>query len=68
MKIGIVGAGITGLSAAFALSPDHEVTLMNDAMRPGGHSHERGWQGEEVACCSSRQLTREVIFLVWNSE
>lgn len=39
MKIGIVGTGITGLSAAFALSQDHDVTLFNDDPRPGGHSH-----------------------------
>ena len=39
MRIGIVGTGITGLSAAFALSKDHEVTLFNDDPRPGGHSH-----------------------------
>ncbi len=39
MRIAIVGAGITGLSAAYALAPDHDVTLYNDAARPGGHSH-----------------------------
>lgn len=39
MKIGIVGSGIAGLSAAFALGPNHDVTLINDDSRPGGHSH-----------------------------
>ena len=39
MKIAIVGAGITELSAAFALSPQHDVTPYNDEIRPDGHGH-----------------------------
>ena len=39
MRIAIVGAGVTGLSAAYALAPNHDVTLYNEIKRPGGHSH-----------------------------
>ena len=41
MKIAVVGAGITGLTAALSLSKTHEVVLFNDERRPGGHAHTR---------------------------
>lgn len=36
MKIGIIGAGISGLAVARMLAPKHEVTLWESATRPGG--------------------------------
>lgn len=36
MKIGIIGAGFTGLSAAYALSFRHEVTVIEKDEKPGG--------------------------------
>lgn len=39
MKIGIVGAGIAGLTAAWRLSASHEVQLFEREPRPGGHAH-----------------------------
>lgn len=38
MKIGIIGGGISGLGAAYLLSPDHEVTLYEKNAYIGGHS------------------------------
>lgn len=39
MKIAVVGAGISGLSAAWLLSRRHEVTLYEQEGRLGGHSN-----------------------------
>jgi uncharacterized protein len=39
MKVAIVGSGITGMSAAWALRDVHEVTLFEKADRLGGHSN-----------------------------
>jgi uncharacterized protein len=39
MNIAVVGAGIAGLSAAWLLSQQHRVTLVERDHRPGGHSN-----------------------------
>lgn len=39
MRIAVVGAGIAGLSAAWLLSPSHEVVLFEAADYAGGHSN-----------------------------
>ena len=39
MKIAIIGTGITGMSAAWALRDVHDVTLFEKADRLGGHSN-----------------------------
>ena len=38
MKIAVVGSGITGIGAAWALAKKHEVTLYESEDRPGGHA------------------------------
>ena len=38
MKIAVVGAGISGLTAAYVLSPQHEVTVFEANDRLGGHT------------------------------
>ena len=39
LKIGVIGSGISGLSAAWLLSEKHDVTLFEKDDRFGGHSH-----------------------------
>jgi uncharacterized protein len=39
MKIAIVGAGVSGLVAAYLLSRRHEITLFDGADYAGGHAH-----------------------------
>lgn len=38
MRIAIIGSGIAGNSAAYALCDQHEVVLYEKRLRPGGHS------------------------------
>ncbi|MBO6795554.1 FAD-dependent oxidoreductase [Maricaulis sp.] len=40
-KIAVIGSGISGLSAAWQLSRNHEVDLFEGADRLGGHAHTR---------------------------
>lgn len=39
MKIAVVGAGVSGLTAARLLSRDHEIVLFEKAPRAGGHAN-----------------------------
>ncbi len=50
MKIGIIGAGISGLTAAWLLQEDHEVYLFERNDHWGGHARSLvvNWQGAEV--------------------
>ena len=39
MKIAVIGGGIAGLSAAYFLSTEHEITLFEKNTWLGGHAH-----------------------------
>jgi len=39
MRIAVIGSGISGLSAALRLQPQHQVVLYESDARPGGHAH-----------------------------
>lgn len=38
-RIAVIGSGIAGMSAAWALAAQHQVTLFEQDSRPGGHSN-----------------------------
>lgn len=60
MRIAIVGAGITGLSAAWLLSRQHEVTLFEAEDRLGGHSNTVSFQED------GRDISVDTGFIVYN--
>ncbi len=39
MRIAVIGGGISGMTAAYLLSADHEITLFEADERIGGHTH-----------------------------
>ena len=39
MKIGIIGTGGAGMTSAWLLDPNHEVTLLERSDTLGGHAH-----------------------------
>ena len=51
MKIAIIGAGITGLTAAYYLKDRHDLTIFESADRIGGHTAtvDVDWRGERRA-------------------
>ncbi len=51
MRIAVVGTGIAGSTAAYALSHRHQIVVYEREMRPGGHSHtvEIDYDGARIA-------------------
>ncbi len=51
MKIAVIGSGIAGLTAAWRLAPDHEVTIFEAAGYVGGHTStvDVEWAGQPYA-------------------
>ena len=39
MRVAVIGTGIAGNAAAWALSKHYPVTVYDREIRPGGHSH-----------------------------
>lgn len=59
LRIAVVGAGISGLGAAYALAPDHDVTLYEAEPRLGGHAR-------TLTAGRSRPVDVDTGFIVFN--
>src|SRR5512144_2745210 len=60
LRIAVVGAGVSGLSAAYLLSRRHRVELFEKDRRLGGHAHTHTVEHE------GRPLDLDSGFLVYN--
>ena len=60
MKIAIVGSGISGLTCAYLLNREHDITVFekNDYVGGHTHTHEIEYDGEELSVDSG--------FIVYN--
>jgi len=61
MKIAVVGAGISGLSAAWLLRQTHEVTLFEIEARAGGHAD------TQLVRVDGRDVPVDMGFIVYNT-
>ena len=60
LKVAVVGTGISGLSAAWLLSPYHDVTVYEKSERIGGHSN------TVIASVGGREIPVDTGFIVFN--
>lgn len=60
LKIAVIGAGISGMGAAYALSEDHDVTLFERDARFGGHAN------TVTAHMNGRDIAVDTGFIVYN--
>lgn len=60
MRITVIGSGISGLGAAYALSPAHDVTVFERSALPGGHTR------TTVVADGERELALDTGFIVHN--
>lgn len=61
LKIAVIGSGISGLSSAWLLNQNHDVTLFEKDDRPGGHSNT-----VEVNFADANSLAVDTGFIVFN--
>lgn len=60
LRIAVIGAGVTGLSAAWLLATRHRVTLYESAPRLGGHSN------TVAVDCAEGRIPVDTGFIVYN--
>ena len=61
MNVAVIGSGISGLTAAWMLQTQHEVSLFEADERPGGHTHT-----VKVAAGAQEELPVDTGFIVFN--
>ena len=61
MNIGIIGAGISGISAAYNLQKRHNITLIESKAKLGGHSNTINVMDD-----NSKELNIDTGFIVTN--
>ena len=59
LKVAVIGAGISGLGAAYALTPDNDVTVFETETRLGGHAR-------TLVAGRKRQVAVDTGFIVFN--
>jgi predicted NAD/FAD-binding protein len=62
-SVAVIGAGISGLTAAYLLSRSHDVTLFEAADRLGGHAHTH-----DVTDSAGQRLAVDTGFIVHNDK
>ena len=62
MKIAVIGAGVSGLTAAYYLGKDHRVTVFEANSYAGGHTHTHS------LCIGDKVLAVDSGFIVFNEE
>ncbi len=60
-RVGVVGSGVSGLTAAYVLRSTHDVTVFEDAERLGGHAHTH-----DVTASDDRTYAVDSGFIVHN--
>lgn len=65
MKIAIIGSGISGLGAALALKDDHDVTVLEQQNRAGGHANTANIR-YPLSGGGSKEIAVDTGFIVYN--